>query len=246
MCKVPGKVSLVTGGSRGIGSAIVEKLAKNGSNVAFTYLSSPEKAQELISKLEIYPVKIRAYASDASNHQASKDLITQVVADFGGLDILVNNAGVVTKGLLQMTTMKQLKDVFQINFFAQVQITQGVSKLMMRQKTGVIINMASIGGLDAFPAYTSYGCSKSALIYFTKTMSQELSPYHIRVNAVAPSLTDTAMSNQMGEEANAEIMRRTAIKSLVSVDDVAKLVLFLSSDDSSFINGQIIRVDGGM
>ena len=242
-----GKYVLITGCNRGIGKSILQHFAEKEANIIACVRTVSEDFELLCQNLKnSYAIEVHLFLVDLSDENSIKHFIGELYKSNLSVHILVNNAGVVTKGLLQMTTMKQLKDVFQINFFAQVQITQGVSKLMMRQKTGVIINMASIGGLDAFPAYTSYGCSKSALIYFTKTMSQELSPYHIRVNAVAPSLTDTAMSNQMGEEANAEIMRRTAIKSLVSVDDVAQRGLFLSSDDSSFINGQIIRVDGGM
>ncbi|WP_195584633.1 SDR family NAD(P)-dependent oxidoreductase, partial [Bacteroides thetaiotaomicron] len=132
------------------------------------------------------------------------------------------------------------------NFFAHVQFIQGVSKIMMRQREGVIINMASVGGIDAYPAYISYGCSKAAMIYLTKTLSQELAPYGIRVNALAPSMTDTRMKEQMGAEANEEIMRRTALKRIAQPEEIAKLALFLASDDSSFITGQVVRIDGGL
>lgn len=162
------------------------------------------------------------------------------------IDILVNNAGVVTNNLLQMTTMSKLKETFQVNFFGQVQFTQGITKLMMRQRKGVIINMCSIGGMDAYPAYTSYGCSKAAMIYFTKSMAQELAPYNIRVNGIAPSMTDTRMKEEMGEEANKEILERTALGRIAQPTEIANLAYFLASDDSSFINGQIIRIDGGM
>lgn len=128
-----------------------------------------------------------------------------------------------------------------------MQFIQGVSKIMMRQREGVIINMASVGGIDAYPAYISYGMpAKAAMIYLTKTLSQELAPYGIRVNALAPSMTDTRMKEQMGAEANEEIMRRTALKRIAQPEEIAKLALFLASDDSSFITGQVVRIDGGL
>jgi 3-oxoacyl-[acyl-carrier protein] reductase len=159
---------------------------------------------------------------------------------------LVNNAGIVTKGLLAMTSIKQLKDVFQVNFFGHVQLTQVISKIMMRQKAGCIINMCSIGGIDAFPAYVSYGCSKAAMTYFTKTLSKELAPYGIRVNGVAPGMAATDMQKQLKGEANDEILHRTAMSRVADPMEIADLVYYLSSPQSSYITGQIIRIDGGM
>ena len=145
-----------------------------------------------------------------------------------------------------MTSMKQLKDIFQINFFSQVLVTQIISKLMMRQKHGSIINMGSVAGLDNFAGYTSYGCSKAAMMMFTKTIARELAPYNIRVNSIAPGLTNTGMAGQMEEKAWREMVERTDMKRLGNPDEIVRMMLFLASDEASFITGQIYRVDGGM
>ncbi|HOU68087.1 MAG: SDR family oxidoreductase [Paludibacteraceae bacterium] len=242
-----GKYALITGCNRGIGKSILQHFAEKGVNIIACIRKKNEEFDVFCQKqMELNQISIHIFYADLLEEESVRQFVSDLYKSKLPVHILINNAGVVSKGLLPMTSMQQLKDVFQINFFSQVQITQGVSKIMMRQKCGVIINMASIGGMDAFPAYMSYGCSKAAIIYFTKTMSQELASYHIRVNAVAPSMTDTSMKEEMGELANMEIQRRCAIKGLIPVNDVAKIVLFLASDDSSFINGQIIRVDGGM
>jgi 3-oxoacyl-[acyl-carrier protein] reductase len=191
-------------------------------------------------------VEIQKSYADLSDEQSIKECLSQILKSKPKIDVMINNAGVVDKGLLQMTPIQKIRDVFQINFFAQVQLIQGISRLMMRQKSGVIINMASIGGIDAYPAYVSYGCSKAAVIYLTKTLAQEFAPYGIRVNALAPSMVKTRMQEQMGEEANEEILRRTALKRNAEPEEIAKLALFVASDDSAFITGQIIRIDGGL
>ncbi|SFP02662.1 SDR family NAD(P)-dependent oxidoreductase [Prevotella sp. tf2-5] len=242
-----GKTVLITGCNRGIGLAFLDAFAESGATVLACVRSKDGEfvhhCDELSKKTG---TEIVVFTADLSSEDSIKAFISELYKTKRKVDVLINNAGVVTKGILQMTTLQSIKDVFQINFFAQVQITQGVAKLMMRQKSGVIINMASIGGIDAYPAYTSYGCSKAAVIYFTKTMAQELAPYGIRVNAIAPSMVKTRMQEQMGEEANEEIMRRTALKRNAEPDEIAKLALFLASDDSSFITGQVYRIDGGL
>lgn len=242
-----GKTVLITGCNRGIGLAFLDAFAETGATVLACVRTKDEAFSnhcEEVSKTT--GAEIVVFTADLSNEDSIKAFISELYKSKHKVDILINNAGVVTKGILQMTSIQSVKDVFQINFFAQVQITQGVSKLMMRQKSGVIINMASIGGIDAYPAYTSYGCSKAAMVYFTKTMAQELAPYGIRVNAIAPSMVKTRMQEQMGEEANEEIMRRTALKRNAEPEEIAKLALFLASEDSSFITGQIYRIDGGL
>ena len=217
-----GKNVLITGCNRGIGKALLEAFAQNGANVLACIRHHNEDFEKYIAEIsEKYKKVVTPYYFDLMNEDE-------------------------TKGLLQMTPIERIKDVFQVNFFGQVQLTQGISRIMMKQRHGVIINMASIGGMDAYPAYVSYGCSKAAMIYFTKTLSQELASYGIRVNAIAPSMTDTQMKIQMGEEASSEIMRRTALKRVSQPEEIAKLAVFLASDDSSFITGQTIRIDGGL
>jgi len=238
---------LITGCNRGIGKALAEKFASEGCHIIACVRNPDDAFLEFLSMLEQrYSVSCKAYRMDLSDDESIRQTIKELFSSKVKIDVLINNAGVVAKGVLQMTTMKQLKDVFQVNFFGHVLLTQGISKIMMRQKAGNIINMCSIGGIDAYPAYVSYGCSKAALIYFTKTMSQELAPYGIRVNGIAPSMTDTRMKDEMGAEANEEIMRRTAMKRIADPKEIADLAYYLASDRSSFITGQIIRIDGGM
>lgn len=242
-----GKNVLITGCNRGIGKALLEAFAQNGANVLACIRHHNEDFEKYIAEIsEKYKIVVTPYYFDLMNEDEIKDTIAAIYKSKVSVDVLVNNAGVVTKGLLQMTPIERIKDVFQVNFFGQVQLTQGISRIMMKQRHGVIINMASIGGMDAYPAYVSYGCSKAAMIYFTKTLSQELASYGIRVNAIAPSMTDTQMKIQMGEEASSEIMRRTALKRVSQPEEIAKLAVFLASDDSSFITGQTIRIDGGL
>ena len=241
------KTVLITGCNRGIGKAMLIAFAEAGARVIACTRNEDDTFTEFCRRLsERTGNEIIYYHFDLADEDSIKSFISNFYKTKQRVDVLVNNAGVVTKGILQMTPIQKIKDVFQINFFAHVQLTQGISKLMMRQKSGVILNMASIGGIDAYPAYVSYGCSKAAMIYFTRTMAQELAPYGIRVNALAPSMVKTDMQTEMGEEANEEIMRRTALKRNAEPEEIAKLALFLASDDSSFITGQIYRIDGGL
>ena len=247
MQQFSGKTVLITGCNRGIGKAFLKSFAKAGATVVACSRSNDEDYLIYCRNLSAETgSEIINYSFDMSSEDSIKEFILEFNKSKRKVDILINNAGVVTKGLLQMTSIQSIKEVFQINFFAHVQLTQGISKLMIRQKSGIIINMASIGGMDSYPAYTSYGCSKAAMIYFTKTMSQELAPYGIRVNAIAPSMVKTRMQEQMGEEANEEIMRRTALERNADSVEIANLAMFLASDESSFITGQVYRIDGGL
>ena len=241
------KTLFITGCNRGIGKAMVELFAKNEHNIIVCNRKQDDEFDAFCEDLQNdYRIEIQKYYADLSDEQSIKECLSQILKSKPKIDVMINNAGVVDKGLLQMTPIQKIRDVFQINFFAQVQLIQGISRLMMRQKSGVIINMASIGGIDAYPAYVSYGYSKAAVIYLTKTLAQEFAPYGIRVNALAPSMVRTRMQEQMGEEANEEIMRRTALKRNAEPEEIAKLALFVASDDSAFITGQIIRIDGGL
>ncbi len=241
------KTLFITGCNRGIGKSMVELFAKNGYNIIACNREQDVGFDSLCNDLHHeYGIEIQKYYADLSDELSIKECLSQLLKSKPTIDVMINNAGIVEKGLLQMTPIQKIRDVFQINFFAHVQFIQGISRLMMRQKYGVIINMASIGGIDAYPAYVSYGCSKAAVIYLTKTLAQEFAPYGIRVNALAPSMVKTRMQEQMGEEANEEIMRRTALKRNAEPEEIAKLALFVASDDSAFITGQIIRIDGGL
>lgn len=237
--------TIITGCNRGIGKALLDRFSHEGTIIACVRSVDDEFAARL-QDLRARGREIVAVPMDLSDEESIKNAVREIHKLKISADVLINNAGVVANGILQMTTMKQLKEVFQINFFGQVQFTQGILKLMMRRRSGVVLNMCSIGGMDAYPAYTCYGCSKAAMIYFTKTLAQEAAPYGIRVNGLAPSMTDTRMRIQMGQEAGGEIMSRTSLKRIARPEEIADLAFFLASEQSSFINGQIIRIDGGM
>ncbi|MBQ8055993.1 MAG: SDR family oxidoreductase, partial [Paludibacteraceae bacterium] len=189
------KTVMITGCNRGIGREAVRLFAENGNNLICCIRKENSDFEQFISDLRSrYGVKIDTLYFDMSDESAIKNTLQPLLKEKRQIDVLINNAGVATGGLLQMTSMTQLREVFQINFFSQVLITQMISKLMMRQKSGVIINMGSVAGLDSFAGYTAYGSSKAAVMSFTRTIARELASYNIRVNAIAPGLTDTNMA----------------------------------------------------
>jgi 3-oxoacyl-[acyl-carrier protein] reductase len=241
------KTALITGSNRGIGKAIVEIFAMNGASIiACARKESPEFQTFLNNISSKYGVAVRSMYFDLKNEDNIKEAFKKLIAEKCRIDVLVNNAGVAHGGFLQMTNLNTIKDVFEINFFSQLLIIQYVSKLMMKQRNGSIINMASVVGIDSYPGYSAYGSSKAALIYATKTLSRELASYNVRINAIAPGLTETDMALQMEEKAKKILQENSAMKRLAKPEDVANMVLFLASDMSSFINGQVMRVDGGM
>jgi len=238
---------MITGCNRGIGRQAVELFAQHGANLICCIRQENAEFSAFAEQLQQeFLVTIETVCFDLIDEDSIKSAIRQMVVDKRQIDVLVNNAGVATGGFLQMTSMKQLKEVFQINFFSTVLITQLVSKLMMRRRKGAIINMGSVAGLENFAGYTAYGCSKAAVMMFTRTIARELAPYGIRVNALAPGLTDTGMAGQMEDKAWQEMVGRTDMNRLGRPEEVARLMLFLASEDASFITGQIYRIDGGM
>ena len=241
------KTVMITGCNRGIGREAVRLFAENGNNLICCIRKENSDFEQFVSGLRSkYGVKIETLYFDMSDESAIKNTLQPLLKEKRQIDVLINNAGVATGGLLQMTSMTQLREVFQINFFSQVLITQMISKLMMRQKSGVIINMGSVAGLDSFAGYTAYGSSKAAVMSFTRIIARELASYNIRVNAIAPGLTDTNMANQMEGKAYQEMVNRSAMNRLGKPEEIAQLMVYLASDDASFVNGQVIRIDGGM
>ena len=238
---------MITGCNRGIGKEAVRLFAERGYNLICCIRKENEEFSAFISELkENNKIDADILYFDMTDEDSIKEALKPILKDRRRIDVLINNAGIATGGFLQMTSMKQLKEVFQINYFSHVLITQLITKLMMRQKSGCIVNMGSVAGLDNFAGYTAYGASKAAIMSFTRTVARELAPYNIRVNAIAPGLTDTGMAGQMEEKAWKEMVERTDMNRLGRPNEIAQMMLFLASDEASFITGQVYRVDGGM
>ena len=242
-----GKTAVVTGCNRGIGQKVVEKLARCGADIISCIRKENNEFSQWLEELkQQFGIRAEVLYFDMLDEDSIKEGLKPLLQRKQNVDILVNNAGVATGGFLQMTSMSKLKEVFQINFFSQVLVTQIISKLMMRQKSGAIVNMGSVAGLENFAGYTAYGSSKAAMMYFTRTLAKELAPYNIRVNAVAPGLTNTGMAGQMEEKAWKEMVSRTNMNRLGKPEEIANLIVWLASEEASFITGQIYRADGGM
>lgn len=242
-----GKNCIITGARTGIGRATVELFAQNGANVFACASKYDEAFEEDMSQISTkYGVDINTVYFDLKSEDDVKAGIKSIISQTKQIDVLVNNAGIPYGGFLQMTPMSAIHDVFQINFFSQVYLMQLVSRVMMRNKKGTIVNLSSVAGLDMEPGYIAYGSSKAAIAFATKTLSKELAAYGIRVNAVAPGLIHTRMMDAMEEGAQAGMINGASLKREGRPEEVAQLILFLASDASSYINGQIIRVDGGL
>lgn len=242
-----GKVAIVTGGSRGIGRAIATELAKAGTDIAFTGRSLNENTRSLEEQLASdFGVKVKAYATDASDHEASKAFVAQVLQDFGKVDILVNNAGITQDTLLMRMTEKQWDEVLSVNLKSAFNLTQAVSMPMMRARQGSIINISSVVGVQGNAGQSNYAASKAGLLGFTKSVAKELGSRGIRVNAVAPGFIETDMTKVLDEKVVEEWTRTIPLRRAGSPIEVAQVVVFLSSDASSYVTGQTINVCGGM
>lgn len=242
-----GKTALITGASKGIGKAIAEKYAEQGANVAFTFLSSVEKGQSLEKELsDAYGVKVKGYRSDASDFKAAEELIAGVVSDFGGLDILVNNAGITKDNLLMRMTEEMWDDVININLKSCFNTVKAANRTFMKQKSGSIINMTSVVGIKGNPGQANYSASKAGIIGFTKSVALELGSRNIRSNAIAPGFIETEMTDALDDKTVQGWRDAIPLKRGGSPEDVADLCVFLGSDMSSYITGQVIQVDGGM
>jgi len=241
-----GKNALVTGASKGIGKGIAEKLAQHGANVAFTYLSSVEAGQALEKELQKYGTKIKAYRSDASDLKAAEDLVNNVVSDFGGLDVVVNNAGITRDGLLMRMSAENFNDVIRTNLNSVFNITKSCQRQMLKQKGGSIINMSSVVGITGNGGQSNYAASKAGIIGFTKSVALELGSRNIRCNAIAPGFIETEMTAALTDDTIKQWRESIPMKRGGTPDDIANCVVFLASDLSSYITGQVIQVDGGM
>ena len=246
MGMLSGKTALITGTNRGIGKELVKAFAHEGAQViahSRKFDVEQNKFLEQLSSTSEY--SIQPVHFDLSDETQIKNGLKQVFLQSENIDILVNNAGVAFGASFHMTSISKLKEVFDINFFAQIQIMQLVSRKMLKQGFGSIINMASVGGIEANPGYLAYGSSKASLIWATESVAKELGVYGIRVNAVAPGLTDTEMGRYKSEEELNRTIDRTALNRMADTQEIANVVSFLASDNASYITGDVIKVDGG-
>ncbi len=241
-----GKNALVTGASRGIGRGIALEMAKQGANIAFTYLSSPDKAAALEAELQALGVKAKGFKSDAADFKAAEELISAVVTAFGTLDIVVNNAGITHDNLLMRMTEEQFDDVIRVNLKSVFNITKACQKPMLKQRKGSIINMTSVVGIKGNAGQSNYAASKAGIIGFTKSIAIELGSRNIRCNAVAPGFIETEMTAVLNEDTVKQWREQIPLKRGGTPEDIAQLCVFLGSDMSSYITGQTINVCGGM
>lgn len=241
-----GKVALITGGSRGIGKALVLAFASQGANVAFSDLFYDEKAQELEKEIAAMGVKGKGFASDASSFADSEKLVDEVAAEFGRVDILINNAGITRDTLLMRMTEENWDDVIRINLKSAFNLTKAAQKYMLKQRSGSIINMSSVVGLGGNAGQANYAASKAGMIGFTKSVAQEIGARNVRCNAIAPGFIETDMTAGLPEDVKKGWAEKIPLRRAGSTDDVANVALFLASDMSAYVTGQVIAVCGGM
>jgi 3-oxoacyl-[acyl-carrier protein] reductase len=241
-----GKVALITGASRGIGKGIAELFAAHGADVAFTYVSSDEKARALEAELAAYGVRAKGIKSDAADYAAAEALVDGVVNEFGKLDILINNAGITKDGLLMRMSQEQWDEVIRVNLSSVFNLTKAATKHMMRAKYGSIVNMSSVVGVKGNAGQANYAASKAGIIGFTKSVALELGSRNIRCNAIAPGFIETEMTAALDEKVVQGWRDGIPLKRGGSTLDVANVTLFLASDMSAYVTGQCLNVCGGM
>lgn len=240
------KTALITGASRGIGNAIAKVFASQGANIAFTYLSSDEKAKALETELKAMGVEAKGYKSNAASYDQAQDLCKQVHEDFGSIDILVNNAGITRDNLLLRLSEQDWDDVIETNLKSIFNLTKPVSYIMLKQRKGSIINLTSIVGMKGQGGQGNYAASKAGIIGFTKSIADELGSRNIRSNAIAPGFIETEMTEELPEDVKKTYLAGIPQKRMGAAEEVANTALFLASDLSSYVNGQVISVCGGL
>ena len=241
-----GKTALVTGAARGIGKAIALKFAQEGANIAFTDLVIDENGKATEAEIAALGVKAKGYASNAADFAQSEEVVKLVKEDFGSVDILVNNAGNTKDGLMLRMTEQQWDAVIGVNLKSAFNFIHAAIPVMMRQRGGSIINMASVVGVHGNAGQANYAASKAGMIALAKSVAQEMGPKGIRANAIAPGFIDTAMTQELSDEVRKEWMNQIPLRRGGTVEDVANCALYLASDLSSYVSGQVIQVDGGM
>ena len=246
MKALEGKIALITGGSKGIGRAIAHTFAAQGAYVAFTYLSSVEQGESLVAELKAKGVDAKGYRSDASNYEAAQELIADVVRDFGKLDILINNAGITRDNLLMRMSESQWDEIMEINLKSCFNTVKAAFRPLMKQRSGSIINMSSIVGIKGNMGQANYAASKAGIIGFSKSVALELGSRGIRCNVVAPGFIETEMTAGLDEKVVQTWRDSIPLKRGGSPEDVANACVFLASNSSTYITGQVLQVNGGL
>ena len=241
-----GKTAIVTGATRGIGKGVALKLAEQGANIAFTYVSSSEKALALENELQVFGVKAKAYKSDASLMKDAEELIKDVLENFESIDVLVNNAGITKDNLLMRMSEEDFERVLEVNLKSIFNMTKAVQRTMLKQRSGSIVNMTSVVGVKGNAGQSNYAASKAGVIGFTKSIALELGSRNIRCNAIAPGFIETEMTEKLGEEVITNWRNSIPLKRGGTPEDVANTTLFLASELSAYITGQTLHVCGGM
>lgn len=240
------KTVVITGASRGIGRGIAVVLAKHGANIAFTYSKSVDAAISLSDEIAKLSVKCKGYQSNAESFEDSQKLIDQIIKDFGNIDVLINNAGITKDNLLMRMTEDDFDKVIEVNLKSVFNMVKAVQRTFLKNRSGSIINISSIVGVKGNAGQSNYAASKAGIIGFSKSIALELGSRNIRSNVVAPGFIKTEMTDQLNEEVVNQWINGIPLKRGGTTEDVANLCLFLSSDLSTFITGQVINVDGGM
>lgn len=241
-----GKTALITGAARGIGKAIALKFAQEGANIAFTDLVIDENGKATEAEIAALGVKSKGYASNAADFAQTEEVVGQIHKDFGSIDILVNNAGITKDGLMLRMSEQQWDAVINVNLKSAFNFIHAVLPIMMRQRSGSIINMASVVGVHGNAGQANYASSKAGLIALSKSIAQEVGSRGIRANAIAPGFIETAMTAALSDDVRAEWTKKIPLRRGGNVEDIANVATFLASDMSSYVSGQVIQVDGGM
>ncbi len=241
-----GKVALVTGAGRGIGKAIALRYAQEGADVAFTDLAINEAVEETVKELEAMGVKAKAYASNAANFDETHKVVKQVVEDFGRIDVLVNNAGITKDGLMMRMSEAQWDAVINVNLKSAFNFIHAVTPIMAKQRSGSIINMSSVVGVSGNAGQCNYSASKAGMIGLAKSIAKEMGPRGIRANCIAPGFIITEMTNQLSQEIKDQWAAQIPLRRGGTPEDVANVALFLASDLSSYVSGQVLHCCGAM
>lgn len=241
-----GKNVIITGGSRGIGKGIAQVFANHGANIAFTYSSSEEAANELEKQLNGLNIKAKAYKSDAANFGEAQELVKKVIQDFGSIDVLINNAGITKDNLLMRMSEEDFDKVVGVNLKSVFNMTKAILRPMLKQRSGSVINISSVVGIKGNPGQANYSASKAGIIGFSKSMALELGSRNIRSNVVAPGFIETEMTEKLDKKTVDGWRGAIPLKRGGTPEDIANACVFLASDLSGYITGQVLQVDGGM